>query len=536
MNKLWSLFSVQFSNAYGLSRLTAANKNEKSRRKAITSVCLYAVLAVYMCAYFFTAMYGIGGELLRLGRITSLAPLAISMSMFLMLMLSILRSGGYFFNCKDYELLSAMPLKAREVFFAKFLMLYTELLMYSLVFAVPCAVCCGIYFAPPWSFYVLFFIMYLFAPAVPVAAGCLLSFLLTRITVSSRFKTVLQLMGSILLVGFAFTLSYSMGSFLEPSESFIGAEAMYKAAYAHPLAHMFERAATGPSLVDFLLFVAINAAILTVMILIIGSSFARLNSRINEKRLSSNYKGGSLAVASSFSALLRKERKYYFSQPNYIMNCSIGMLLLIAASVYVLIAGDQALGVFGGLGIGINPIYMIGLPIISFAAGVTSTTAHSVSLEGSNLWIIESIPVRAKTIFDAKIALNLLINLPCLLVASVLFGIGLKLPILDVALLFGYGAGVTCLVSMVGLLANLANPKFDWVNPITVIKQGIPVFLTMLCGFVLTGISVAALFLIPLSEQYVCAALVFVLFAVAISLYANLAKKAPKKLISLSDV
>ena len=44
--------------------------------------------------------------------------------------------------------------------------------------------------------------------------------------------------------------------------------------------------------------------------------------------------------------------------------------------------------------------------------------------------------------------------------------------------------GYALLMSQLGLLFNLFDPKFDFTNEIQVIKQSLPVFLTMIIGII----------------------------------------------------
>ena len=58
---------------------------------------------------------------------------------------------------------------------------------------------------------------------------------------------------------------------------------------------------------------------------------------------------------------------------------------------------------------------------------MTCTTHPSISLEGSNAWIMKTIPVSPVKIFLSKIMVNLTVSIPFSLVAAILLKIYLKL-------------------------------------------------------------------------------------------------------------
>ncbi|MDE5697144.1 MAG: hypothetical protein K2I96_07040, partial [Lachnospiraceae bacterium] len=60
--------------------------------------------------------------------------------------------------------------------------------------------------------------------------------------------------------------------------------------------------------------------------------------------------------------------------------------------------------------------------VIAVFITMTSTASASLSLEGKNRWIMCSAPVRAIDIFNSKIAVNLTVICPFVLISAVLLG------------------------------------------------------------------------------------------------------------------
>ncbi|MFQ8600428.1 MAG: putative ABC transporter permease subunit [Oscillospiraceae bacterium] len=120
---------------------------------------------------------------------------------------------------------------------------------------------------------------------------------------------------------------------------------------------------------------------------------------------------------------------------------------------------------------------------VSFFVVMTYTTACSISLEGKNFWLLRSLPVSTRTVLWSKIALNLLLILPVVALNAVILSIGLRVNVLQAALLFFTPAAYGLFISIAGQLLNLLFPNFGWTNETAVIKQSAPAFLTMLAGF-----------------------------------------------------
>jgi ABC-2 type transport system permease protein len=114
---------------------------------------------------------------------------------------------------------------------------------------------------------------------------------------------------------------------------------------------------------------------------------------------------------------------------------------------------------------------------------MTFITAPSVSLEGSSLWIVQSIPVGGDEVLGAKAASQLAICVPCIAVTALLLNIALPMSLPLRIMLFITPTVYCAFIAYAGLLFGLKYARFDWADEIVVIKQGIAVMLTMLTGF-----------------------------------------------------
>lgn len=186
-------------------------------------------------------------------------------------------------------------------------------------------------------------------------------------------------------------------------------------------------------------------------------------------------------------ALLDKEVKRYLACTIYVFNTAFGPLLLLVFAIAVAVAGPEK--IISGMELPADLLltkeitYVVLAGIFCLFPSMTSTSASSISLEGSQLWILKAHPVRTEDIFWAKYMLNILLLVPASIAASAVVGIRLQMTFLEIAGFSAVIALLGVLVSMLGLIVNLFFPRFDWTNETAVVKQSMSVMIAMVVGF-----------------------------------------------------
>ena len=153
-----------------------------------------------------------------------------------------------------------------------------------------------------------------------------------------------------------------------------------------------------------------------------------------------------------------------------------GVLFLLAAAVVLVIKRDVILDVLAQM-----PELASSLPVFLALAiggmlGMTLFTPSSVSLEGKNLWILQSMPVSGAQVLRAKLRMADLLTLPAAVIASVCCVCVTELSplILLDSVLFARFANA------LGLREGIVHAKLDWSNEAQAVKQSWAVMLTML--------------------------------------------------------
>ena len=153
-----------------------------------------------------------------------------------------------------------------------------------------------------------------------------------------------------------------------------------------------------------------------------------------------------LQVSSPLRAMYKREFDRYFSCTIYALNSTIGMVLSLVVSLLLMFVSPELVEQQSGI-VGLGQIVRQVLPlVIAVFVTMTSTTSASLSLEGKNRWIMCSVPVRAIDIFNSKIAVNLTVICPFVLISAILLGFKMEVSFLQ-AVLFVHRSGGLCFAS-----------------------------------------------------------------------------------------
>lgn len=271
------------------------------------------------------------------------------------------------------------------------------------------------------------------------------------------------------------------------------------------------------SVVPFIIFVAIFAR-----------SFKSINLRLGETFKKSNYKMTSLKTSSPTVALFKKELRRYLSSSIYVMNTSVGMLLVLMAAVAAAFVGAEGFIKImmqsgdADITMAINAmkdmLQFMPLMLICFGVGISCTTGSSISLEGKNIWILKSSPVKAFDIFKGKIAVNLALTIPSIILCTILFWIGFDLTFVNAMWTLLIPTLLAVLVAVSGVIINLYFPKMEWKNETQVVKQSLSSMVSMFMGVILVAIVIGICYLsikyLHITNIYVYLAGITVLLAI----------------------
>ena len=167
--------------------------------------------------------------------------------------------------------------------------------------------------------------------------------------------------------------------------------------------------------------------------------------------------------------------------------------------------------------IGVPEVVKKVLPVlIGMMPLMMPTTASSISMEGKQWWIAQTLPIPMKEIINSKINLNLTIVAPFYVVAEVVSLIALKPTGIYVFWLILIPALSILFSALVGITINLKFPVFSWENEVQVVKQSLSTFLMILIGFICTIVPIASLIIFDTSMLNIVYLIIFACLVIMI--------------------
>ena len=473
---------------------------KKNRARSKTATAAYIVL-------FIGVMAGVLGGLFTYVALSLCGPMTAAGADWLyfavMGLLSILMGTfGSVFNtyaslylARDNDLLLSLPIPPGVIMASRLLSVYLMGLMYSAVTLLPAlavywctarhtaaAVAGGLLFMALISVFVL-------------TLSCALGWVAAKISLKLKNKSFITVVVSLAAIAAYYFVDYTAQTLLQTLAANAAAYGERIRGTAAAL-YLFGLAATGsaPALLGL---AAVTLGVFALMWRLMARSFLKLATSTGRtaRRV---YRETAMKRGGVRSALLGRELGRFASSPGYMLNCGLGTLGLLAGAVLLLWRGGTLVrmleGVFEYRSGCVGVLLCTG---VCAMAGMNVMTAPSVSLEGRNLWLVQSLPVTPWQVLRAKLSLQLLLTgvpaLPCIAVMA--FVRSWTLPELLTAAL--QPLSFVLFSALFGLFWGVKLPVLSWTDEITPIKQSACVALSMLGNLAYTALICAGYLLLP---------------------------------------
>lgn len=390
---------------------------------------------------------------------------------------SVFNTYASLYKVKDNDLLLAMPIPTRYILFARLLGVYLMGLLYSALVFVPTLIAYFVYCYPSFANVVLSIWLAVLVTIFVFSLSAILGYFVAKISSKLKNKSIVTVIVSLVFFAiyyvFYFYAGEMIGSMVANGEVVAG----NIKAYAYPI-YALGKMVDGDWL-SILLTTGIILAIFAVVCIVLSKSFLKIVTSNRGEKLSKT-KDKVIRKKSVSASLLGREFKHFFSSAAYMLNCGFGTFFLLAGIVFVAIKFES----FGFYAEQMNLIVNNISPLMVLAAvmmlsSMNDLTAPSISIEGKNLWIVQSLPVSMWQVIKAKIGMHLILTLPLSLVVGAMMSIAFKIGVLEMILVLVSIAAFVVLQAGYGMLLNLKFPNLKWQSESIAVKQGISVFLAI---------------------------------------------------------
>lgn len=424
------------------------------------------------------------------------------------------------YDAKDNELLLSMPIPPKYILASRMAMILLLTYIIEALIVIPAGVVYCLYTTVTVPVAICFFVAWVILPFLVLTITCIFGWILAFISSKLRNKNMITMIFSL---GFLFAyfaviskLQAYINTLILHGEE-IG-KAIEKSVY--PIYHLGKAIAEG-NWVSLGLFAICCLGPFLMMYIILSESFIKIaTAKKGAARI--KYKERTMKVQSVKKALIGKEIRHFISNPMYMMNAGLGLVFLLVIAGMIVFKGESIIEMFD-MAPELKNYFGPGVAImLGVCCSTNIISAPSVSLEGKNLWIAQSLPVDAGEILTAKAYMQIVISLPFIVVAATICNIVVDTSILVRILMYLLPIAFTSLEAFGGVAINLKFPKFDWISETVAVKQSISSMITMFASFGVI-ISLGALYLFVLASRITLETYLFdcviLLFALSFLLY-----------------
>ncbi|HJA91641.1 MAG TPA: hypothetical protein H9717_00715 [Candidatus Eisenbergiella merdipullorum] len=479
------LIRLKLRNCLGLNEVLHGKDGRKSVR--LTGMLLvYMLLAGMMIFYIAAAAF----LLCLSGAGESVPSFAVLISGAVIFLFSFLKAGAFLFDPADLERLTPLPLSPTAVIVSRFFILYAEELLFSAVTVLPASLVYLLMERPGAGFLPLTLFALPFQPFLPLTAAAVVGTLLLAAGAGMKHKRAVTLIlttgFSMLLVTGSFAFSFSMK---EPDVGKLG-ETLKMAVNAgcrfYPPAGLYAAGVMGRSTPALLLFVGLSAGIFAIFAAVTGPRFRKISGAIwtdarSRRSAGDRFLLSGLRQRPVWRAEYIRELRRYFASNIYVSNTLVIYLLMVVLASALAVMGNERIAAAMQMPEDeTRRLLRVGIPfLMAFLAAMGNTTPVSISMEGKQLWLLQSLPIRPQAVFLGKILVNLTVSVPSVLLSALAVTLG------------GWADGIWTTafplvflwpLSALGIWINRKLPSFDWESETAAVKQSLSLLVSMLAG------------------------------------------------------
>lgn len=507
---------------YNLFYSKMQNKKGDQRRSAATLVgygILFALVCIMLAGIVFfistaicTALVGKGNDWFYFSLIALVAS-------FMGVVGSVFTTYSTLYLAKDNEQLLAMPIPPSKILFSRVFSVWIMGLLFEALIFVPSIVSYCLIASPSAASVIFSVLVMLIVSLFVLSLSCLFGWLVALISTKIKHKNIITIILSLAFLGAYYYLYFRLSDIVNilaqnsKTISDVFKNALFPVYY-------IGLAATGDALA-LVLSAIVVIALFALVYWILSRSFIKI-ATANRGNKKVKYKKKQLSRSSVSGALLRKELKRFTSSSTYMLNCGLGTVFMLFAAGYLIFKGSEFNGYFTAVPFLSNFKALAAAVVVAFVVSMNNITAPSISLEGKNIWILQSMPVPAWQVLKAKLNLHISITTIPVVIFVVCAVIVLGIDIFSAVLLLLFSIIFVLFTACLGLMINLKMPKLDAKNETAAVKQSIGIMLAMFIGWVVILILALPYLLLMLfvsSQIYLLCCTVLVTAVTALMLY-----------------
>ncbi|MGN1398530.1 MAG: hypothetical protein ACI4WG_00810 [Erysipelotrichaceae bacterium] len=197
-----------------------------------------------------------------------------------------------------------------------------------------------------------------------------------------------------------------------------------------------------------------------------------------------------------FAALLYREFARFASSATYMLNCSMSTIMLPILIVLAVVNSNVVIDmlVYADNALLIDFILLIIAIVICAVGAMNDCAVCSTSLEGENIWIVQSLPCKTKDVLFAKLVMQWILTIPVVLAATIATCIILPCDLVQAIILHLFVLAFMVFFGFYALFLGVSMANIHWVNEISAIKQSANVMIYLFSSWLIIAATVAPYF------------------------------------------
>ena len=507
MKAVKHLLWLNFVNLFGINE-ARHSKDKKKKNQLVALACVYIFLGCALIVYSGIIAY----SLILFGSRDTIPVYLVTVISLIAFAFSVFRAGPWLFSNKSYEMQIVLPVPPAAIVISRFMTLYISDMLISIFSTLSVVVVCLITGGFDAWFYISMLLGSFLIPLLPMTLSMLIGAAIYAVTARMRQKNILQIVFCLLFFAAYFLFIQKMNNANE--EMFVGiANAMGAIENIYLPASWFNSGVWG-NIPMYLLFVGVSIGIFAIFAYAVGKIFQPICAALSTQSAKRNYVMKTQKSVSVFRTIFFREIKRYFAYPIYVTNTIISFIMAICLPL-LLIFGQTNLA---ALNLSSDMIALLAPFVISMCLNTAPITICALSVEGKELWLIQSLPLQEKDLVHAKLSLNLIFAIPTALISSTIVTLIFTPSIPYIIWIYIVTIAYAIFGSVAALWLNMKMPFMTWDSVSQIVKQSKAVMFMMLLGSVSALVPLAVVFVLYFFQlhliQYVIMLAVLLLLAV----------------------
>lgn len=492
----------------------------RSKTSSIVFIGLYVLLVVVVLGGMFAGMSLLMCEpFTELGLDWLYFDIMVLVALMLGVFGSVFNTYASLYKAKDNDLLLSLPVPTRYVLISRLASVYLMGLMFSAVVMLPAAIVYFIVARPGFAGVLGPLLLTVLVSVFVFVLSCILGWIVAKVSTHIKNKSIVTVLLSLAFIGIYYFVCFNASELLQElivNALTIGAEIRDASRVLYAIGMC------GAGEWQSMLLLTVCCVILfRITYLVLERSFLRMatSSGKTAKRV---YRESKAKLRPARAALLSREFSHLLSSPIYMLNCCLGTPIMLIAGVILVLKGQDIAVLSQMLPFPSDFLAVMMSLAVCLLSSMNDLTAPAVSLEGKNIWIAQSLPVKASSVLRAKLEMSIILTALPTLFCSVCVIILLRPAPLTAVMCLVLPIIFVLMSSAFGLVINLNRPNLSWQNETVPVKQSMGVLIVMLGGWAVAAAAGVIYYLV--CQSLSPAAYMAIVSAVMLAAYAVEAK------------